>query len=48
MASTLWAGETPGLTNNVQFVHTKFMLVDPLSDSPTVVTGSANFSDDKH
>jgi HKD family nuclease len=29
---------------NVQWVHLKFMLVDPLSDDPTVVTGSANFS----
>jgi PLD-like domain len=30
---------------NVHWVHTKFMLVDPLSRSPTVVTGSANFSE---
>ncbi|MFL5909561.1 MAG: phospholipase D-like domain-containing protein [Gaiellaceae bacterium] len=30
---------------NVHWVHTKFMLVDPLSKSPTVVTGSANFSE---
>jgi phosphatidylserine/phosphatidylglycerophosphate/cardiolipin synthase-like enzyme len=30
---------------NVHWVHTKIMLVDPLSDSPTVVTGSANFSE---
>jgi phosphatidylserine/phosphatidylglycerophosphate/cardiolipin synthase-like enzyme len=30
---------------NVQWVHLKFMLVDPLSDHPAVVTGSANFSD---
>ena len=29
---------------NVQWVHLKFMLVDPLSDKPIVVTGSANFS----
>ncbi|WP_445149936.1 phospholipase D-like domain-containing protein [Baekduia sp. Peel2402] len=40
-----WLAEANGLTNNVQWVHTKFMLVDPLSASPTVVTGSANFSD---
>lgn len=26
------------------YIHTKFLIVDPLSDSPTVVTGSANFS----
>ena len=30
---------------NVFFVHTKFLLVDPLSDDPLVCTGSANFSD---
>jgi phosphatidylserine/phosphatidylglycerophosphate/cardiolipin synthase-like enzyme len=39
-----WVAEAKGLTQNVQWVHTKFMLVDPLSASPTVVTGSANFS----
>jgi hypothetical protein len=39
-----WVAEAKGLTSNVQWVHTKFMVVDPLSDSPTVVTGSANFS----
>jgi phosphatidylserine/phosphatidylglycerophosphate/cardiolipin synthase-like enzyme len=41
-----WLAEAKGLTFNVQWVHTKFMVVDPLSDSPTVVTGSANFSPD--
>jgi phosphatidylserine/phosphatidylglycerophosphate/cardiolipin synthase-like enzyme len=40
-----WLAERTGLTTNVQWVHTKFMLVDPLSTSPTVVTGSANFSE---
>jgi phosphatidylserine/phosphatidylglycerophosphate/cardiolipin synthase-like enzyme len=30
---------------NVHWIHLKFMLVDPLSDKPIVVTGSANFSD---
>ncbi len=30
---------------NVRWIHTKFMLVDPLSDDPIVITGSANFSD---
>jgi phosphatidylserine/phosphatidylglycerophosphate/cardiolipin synthase-like enzyme len=37
-----------GLTNlngNVDYVHTKFMLVDPTTDDPVVVTGSANWSD---
>ena len=35
----------PGLNTHVQFIHTKFMLIDPLGDDPIVVTGSANFSD---
>lgn len=30
---------------NVIWVHTKFMLVDPLGDNPIVITGSANFSE---
>lgn len=30
--------------NSNDYIHTKFMLIDPLSDDPTVVTGSANFS----
>ncbi len=34
---------TPGV--HVPWVHTKYMLVDPLGPSPTVVTGSANFSE---
>ncbi|WP_299084014.1 phospholipase D-like domain-containing protein [uncultured Ruegeria sp.] len=34
-----------GLNNFVNFVHTKYMLIDPLSDDPIVITGSANFSD---
>ena len=35
-----------GLTgfNSNLYIHDKFMLVDPLSDDPIVVTGSANFS----
>lgn len=33
-----------GLSRNVQYVHNKFMLVDPLSDDPIVVCGSGNFS----
>jgi hypothetical protein len=41
-----WVAEAKGLTFNVQWVHTKFMVVDPLSETPTVVTGSANFSPD--
>jgi len=30
---------------NIFYVHTKFLLIDPLSDDPLVCTGSANFSD---
>lgn len=30
---------------NIFFVHTKFLLIDPLSDDPLICTGSANFSD---
>jgi len=39
-----WLAEMPGMGEHVDWVHTKFMLVDPLSESPTIVTGSANFS----
>ena len=39
-----WLAEMHGLGVHVQWVHTKFMLVDPLSDAPTIVVGSANFS----
>jgi hypothetical protein len=41
-----WLEEIDRVTKevNVRWVHTKFMLVDPLSDDPIVVTGSANFS----
>jgi phosphatidylserine/phosphatidylglycerophosphate/cardiolipin synthase-like enzyme len=34
-----------GLNKNVNYVHNKFMLIDPLSDDPIVISGSANFSD---
>ncbi len=41
-----WLPEiTNPLSRNVKYVHTKFLLVDPLGDDPVVVTGSANFSD---
>ena len=33
-----------GLNEHVRYVHTKYLLIDPLTDSPTVVTGSANWS----
>jgi phosphatidylserine/phosphatidylglycerophosphate/cardiolipin synthase-like enzyme len=34
-----------GIGRNVDWVHTKFMLIDPLANDPVVVTGSANFSE---
>jgi len=41
-----WAKETFNpLSKNVRYVHSKYMLVDPLGDHPLVITGSANFSD---
>jgi phosphatidylserine/phosphatidylglycerophosphate/cardiolipin synthase-like enzyme len=33
-----------GLNEHVAYIHTKYMLIDPLSKNPTVITGSANFS----
>jgi phosphatidylserine/phosphatidylglycerophosphate/cardiolipin synthase-like enzyme len=42
-----WLKEQSRITKaQVPWVHTKFMLVDPLGDDPTVVTGSANWSDE--
>lgn len=35
--------ELTGFNKN-QYIHDKFMLVDPLGDDPIVVTGTANFS----
>jgi phosphatidylserine/phosphatidylglycerophosphate/cardiolipin synthase-like enzyme len=41
-----WAKEKLTKYNvHVKYIHTKFMLLDPLSDNPITVTGSANFSD---
>ena len=34
-----------GLNRNVKYIHNKFMLIDPLSNDPIIVAGSANFSD---
>jgi phosphatidylserine/phosphatidylglycerophosphate/cardiolipin synthase-like enzyme len=33
-----------GLNDHVNYLHTKYMLIDPLTDDPIVITGSANFS----
>jgi hypothetical protein len=37
-------GESLTGFNTNQYIHDKFMLVDPLGDNPVVATGSANFS----
>jgi phosphatidylserine/phosphatidylglycerophosphate/cardiolipin synthase-like enzyme len=34
-----------GLNSHVKYIHTKYLLLDPLGENPVVVTGSANFSD---
>jgi phosphatidylserine/phosphatidylglycerophosphate/cardiolipin synthase-like enzyme len=39
-----WMKEGKALGVNVNWVHTKFMLVDPLGDNPLTVSGSANWS----
>jgi phosphatidylserine/phosphatidylglycerophosphate/cardiolipin synthase-like enzyme len=43
-----WAKETNagalGLNQHVSYVHSKFLLRDPLGKDPIVITGSANFS----
>jgi phosphatidylserine/phosphatidylglycerophosphate/cardiolipin synthase-like enzyme len=44
-----WAKETNtralGLNTHVAYIHSKFLLMDPLGADPIVVTGSANFSE---
>jgi phosphatidylserine/phosphatidylglycerophosphate/cardiolipin synthase-like enzyme len=44
-----WIRETNAkalqLNQHVSYVHSKFLLKDPLGEDPIVVTGSANFSD---
>lgn len=41
-----WLAELDKIVNeaHVLYVHTKYMLLDPLGDEPVVVVGSANFS----
>jgi phosphatidylserine/phosphatidylglycerophosphate/cardiolipin synthase-like enzyme len=39
-----WQKEQSGIGNFVNWVHTKFMLVDPLGSKPITLTGSANWS----
>ncbi len=44
-----WARETNtralGINRHVSYIHSKFLLRDPLGEDPIVVTGSANFSE---
>ncbi len=41
-----WLAERlTGLNVHVKYLHTKYMLVDPLGPNPLVVSGSANFSE---
>jgi phosphatidylserine/phosphatidylglycerophosphate/cardiolipin synthase-like enzyme len=41
-----WLGERSNpFGGGIQYIHTKNLLIDPLSDAPLVITGSANFSD---
>jgi phosphatidylserine/phosphatidylglycerophosphate/cardiolipin synthase-like enzyme len=37
--------ELTGANKHVKYIHTKYMLIDPLGAHPIVITGSANFSD---
>lgn len=40
-----WLGERlTGLNRHVLYVHTKYLLIDPLGEDPVVISGSANFS----
>jgi phosphatidylserine/phosphatidylglycerophosphate/cardiolipin synthase-like enzyme len=41
-----WVAERlTGLNDFVKYLHTKYLFIDPLGDNPTVISGSANFSD---
>jgi phosphatidylserine/phosphatidylglycerophosphate/cardiolipin synthase-like enzyme len=41
-----WLGEElTGLNAHVHYIHTKYLLLNPLSKDPVVIAGSANFSD---
>jgi phosphatidylserine/phosphatidylglycerophosphate/cardiolipin synthase-like enzyme len=34
-----------GLNGHVKYLHTKYLFLDPLTDDPILITGSANFSE---
>jgi phosphatidylserine/phosphatidylglycerophosphate/cardiolipin synthase-like enzyme len=40
-----WHQESSPIGVNVNWVHTKFMLVDPVGARPVTLTGSANWSE---
>lgn len=41
-----WESEhLTGLNVHVKYLHTKYLFIDPLTDDPVLITGSANFSD---
>jgi phosphatidylserine/phosphatidylglycerophosphate/cardiolipin synthase-like enzyme len=41
-----WIAErSNSISKNIRFVHTKYLLIDPLGEDPLVISGSANFSD---
>ncbi|MBS1942403.1 MAG: hypothetical protein JST38_16160 [Bacteroidetes bacterium] len=40
-----WMKESAPIGVNVNWVHTKFMLIDPLGDAPVTFSGSANWSE---
>jgi phosphatidylserine/phosphatidylglycerophosphate/cardiolipin synthase-like enzyme len=40
-----WHEEHGGIGVNVNWIHTKFMLIDPLGSKPVTLTGSANWSE---
>ncbi|WP_168293075.1 phospholipase D-like domain-containing protein [Rhizobium leguminosarum] len=39
-----WREEHTRKEGNIFFIHTKYLVIDPLSDDPLICTGSANFS----
>lgn len=44
LAEWFWREEHTRKQGNIFFIHTKYLMIDPLSDDPLICTGSANFS----
>ena len=41
-----WAAEQlTGFNGHVPYIHLKLVMIDPLTDAPALLTGSANYSD---